>query len=241
MFGRAKLAELAAEFLGAGFLTYAMVAALTKGSLPAAWAAGLVFVVGILWFGRGHFNPAVTVGFWTAGKIKTLRAVAYIIMQILGAFAAIQLFYYISGNHLDAGDPDFKAAGLVSELLGAFVLAMSLAVAVFRKFTLAQKAAIAGLGVALGVLVAGSAASLGLINPAVALTLFGVGSGVWGVYVVGPVVGAIVAVNLYALLFDDERVAFKSAVKKAEVKVSGKSTSTKRVTANKKSTKKSKK
>jgi len=221
MFSRKNIAEVTAELLGAGFFTYALLAALTKGSLPAAWAAGLAVAVGIFWFGRisgAHFNPAVTIGFWTAGKIKTLKGIAFIAAQVLGAFAAVQLFQWVTGSPLHASSPDFKSAGLVSEMLGMFIWAFAVAAVVYRKYLAGLAAAAVGLAVVLGVLV-GGANAVGFLNPATALTVLGVGSGVWGIYVVGPVVGAIVAVNLYALLFDDERASFRTAVKAAEASV----------------------
>ncbi|MGB4758998.1 MAG: aquaporin [Candidatus Saccharimonadales bacterium] len=216
MFGRAKLAAVTAEFLGTGLLTLAVLTAATRGAIPAAFAAGLTLAVGVLIFGKvsgAHFNPAITLGFWTAGKVKTLKAIAYVAVQVLGAYAAFKLFEYLTGNPLNTGSGEFSGRGLTAEAIGTFVLALAVAVAVYRKYTSAQAAATIGGGIALGVVVA-SAGSIGFINPAIGLSVLGFDSWVWGIYVVGPIVGAIVGVNLYALLFDDERVAFKAAVAK---------------------------
>lgn len=214
MFGRAKVAAITAEFLGTGILTFAVLIALTKGTVPAAFAAGLAVALGVLFFGKvsgAYFNPAVTLGFWTAGKIKTLKAIIFIAAQVVGAFAAFKLFEYVTGNPINANDGDFSGKGLTAEALGAFVLTFAVAVAVFRKYAAGISAAVVGVALAVGVLL-GSAGAIGFLNPALALSILGVGSWVWGIYVVGPIIGGIIAVNLYALLFDDERKAFKEAV-----------------------------
>lgn len=234
MFARAKLAAVAAEFLGTGMLTFAVLTAATRGAIPAAFAAGLSLVIGVLFFAKvsgAHFNPAITLGFWTAGKVKTLKAIVYIAAQMLGAYGAFKLFEYITGNPLNTGSGEFNARGLTAEAIGTFVLAFAVAVAVFRKYTVGQAAATIGAGIAVGVVIA-SAGSIGFINPAIGLSVLGFDSWVWGIYVVGPIVGAIVAVNLYALLFDDERAAFKAALAKekaakAAAKVSSAKTETK--------------
>jgi hypothetical protein len=36
----------------------------------------------------GHFNPAVTIGLWSAGRRATSDGVLYIIAQVVGAIAA---------------------------------------------------------------------------------------------------------------------------------------------------------
>jgi glycerol uptake facilitator-like aquaporin len=94
---------------------------------------------------------------------------------------------------------------MVAEAVGALVLSFGWAAAVFNRYTVGLKSASVGLGYALGMVVA-SSASIGLINPGVALadrawTIWG--SAGWGTYVLGPVLGALVGVNLYAWLFAD--------------------------------------
>jgi aquaporin Z len=37
----------------------------------------------------GHFNPATTLTFWRLGKMRTRDAVAYVVMQLLGAVAGV--------------------------------------------------------------------------------------------------------------------------------------------------------
>src|SRR5208282_1210632 len=43
----------------------------------------------------GHFNPAITIGFWVTKRIGTLSAIFYWIAQLLGATAAAYLIKFI--------------------------------------------------------------------------------------------------------------------------------------------------
>ena len=55
-----------------------------------ALAHALVLGVMVSSFGHisgGHFNPAVTISVWVAGKIETARAGVYIVAQLVGATA----------------------------------------------------------------------------------------------------------------------------------------------------------
>lgn len=221
MFSRTKVAALAAEFLGTGILTYAVLAAVTRQSIPAAFAVGLTLAVIVFFFAKtsgAHFNPAITLGFWTAGKIKTLQAVAFIAVQVAAAFAALRLFEYVTAQPLSVPDGTFSGRGLTAEILGTFVLAFGVAAATFRKYTNSQAAGIVGTSIAIAVLLA-STASIAFINPALAIAILGTDSWVWGIYVVGPIIGAIAAINMYVLLFDDERKSLHLAVQAVTTEV----------------------
>lgn len=89
-FGGCGAAVLAAAFpvLGIGFLGVALAFGLTVLSM--AYAVGHV--------SGGHFNPAVTVGLWAAGRFKTTDIVPYVIAQVVGAIAAAALLYVIASG-----------------------------------------------------------------------------------------------------------------------------------------------
>lgn len=202
MLERKKIAMILAEFLGTAILT-AVVLAVSKSNLGytyfVALAAGLVIAAGTLVFGAAsgaHFNPVVTIGLWTARRVKTLPAIAYVAAQLLGGFVAYLLFAYLVDNKFqNAGE--FNSRVLVAEAVGAFVFSMGWAAAVYNKLESAKAAFVVGASLALGIMVA-SIASAGYLNPAVAL---GAKSWVWGTYVLGPILGGIIGFNLYALLF----------------------------------------
>ncbi len=89
-FGGCGAAVLAAAFpaLGIGFLGVAFAFGLTV--LTMAYAVGHI--------SGGHFNPAVTVGLWTAGRCKTGHVVPYIIAQVIGAIAAAAVLWFIASG-----------------------------------------------------------------------------------------------------------------------------------------------
>ena len=91
--------KLIAEAIGAFTLIFAgagsiiVSAGTSQGSnlVPIALAHGLaigLMVVALGHISGGHFNPAVTIGFWVTRRIETVLGVAYIIAQLVGAIVA---------------------------------------------------------------------------------------------------------------------------------------------------------
>jgi len=196
-----KAAALIAEFLGTTLLVMvALVMSETTGvSYFIATSLALALGVIVLFFGPvsgAHVNPAITFGMWTARKMGTLRAAAYIVAQLLGGLAAWQLYEYLTDKTLPAKTVAFSTPVLVAEIIGTAVLAMAITAAVSRKYTTGMTAAAAGTGIFTGILVAATA-SAAFINPAIALGLRSWSS----VYVLGPLVGGLIGVNLYVWLF----------------------------------------
>ena len=78
-FGGCGAAVISAGFpqLGIGFLGVALAFGLTV--LTMAYAVGHI--------SGGHFNPAVTLGLWSAGRVPGRDLVPYIVAQVLGAIA----------------------------------------------------------------------------------------------------------------------------------------------------------
>jgi aquaporin Z len=226
MFGRRKIATLAAEFLGTGVLTL-LILSVQRSTIGVpffvALAAGLTLTLMVFSLGTTlttHLNPAITIGTWTARRINTVTAVLYIAMQLLGAWAAYGLYTYYVGNSLQPVGGHFTTKILVAEAVGTGVFAFGWAAATMRGLTAASNAAFAGLAYMLGI-VAASSAAIGLLNPAVAL---GVRAWVWGTYVLGPVIGAVIGINLYGYLFAETTVAAATAT--AATGASAKTTAT---------------
>ena len=202
MLERRKIAMVAAEFLGTGILT-AVVLAVASSSVPytyfIALVAGLALAGGTLVFGPAsgaHFNPVVTIGLWTARRIKALPAIVYVAAQLLGGMAAYALYTYLKKDSLD-GVGEYDPRVLIAEATGAFIFALGWAATVYHKLDTGKSAFVIAASFVVGVLVA-STVSAGLINPAVAL---GTQNWVWGTYVLGPILGGIIGFNLYALVF----------------------------------------
>lgn len=205
MFTRQKVAALVGEFLGAGVLTL-LILSVQRSTIGVpffvAIAAGLAvalmsFAVGGI--SGGHFNPAITLGFWTARRVTTARAVLYVAAQLLGAWLAYALYTFFVNNTLQNIGGHYSGRVLAAEAVGAGIFSFGFAATVYQGFSRAAAASFCGLALLVGI-VAASSASLGLLNPAVAL---GVRAWVWGTYVLGPILGAIVGINLYALLFTE--------------------------------------
>ncbi len=91
----------AAEFLGTFWLVFggcgtAVFAAQHVGFAGVAAAFGLTVLTGAYTFGHvsgGHFNPAVSIGLWTGGRFAGKDLIPYIIAQVLGAIAAAGILY----------------------------------------------------------------------------------------------------------------------------------------------------
>ena len=170
-----------------------------------------------------------------------MRTIAYLAVQFLAALAAWRLYEYFTQRTLKM---------LQHHLTGVFnagALRINFGVifagVVTEKLSGYQAAATVGIGLFLGATVAGLA-SAGLINPAVAL-----GTRSFDVnYLVGPIVGAIVGMNLFVYAINpalkslaaseskDSKVEASSSAKKVVAKPAKKAT-TKKSTA-KKTTKK---
>src|SRR5437867_6252802 len=89
--GGCGAAVLTAGFpgLGIGFLGVAFAFGLTV--LTMAYAVGHI--------SGGHFNPAVTIGLWSAGRCANKHVIPYIIAQVIGAIvAAFVLWVMASGK-----------------------------------------------------------------------------------------------------------------------------------------------
>jgi glycerol uptake facilitator-like aquaporin len=207
-FNRAGVGALLAEFLGTAILvSVALVLTETTAvSYFIATSLAVTLAAIVLAFGGvsgSHVNPAITFGMWTARRIGTLRAVGYIAAQMLGGLAAWQLYQYLVNKPLPTKTVHFDTHVWVAELIGTFILALGFSAAISRVLDALQSAAVYSAALFVGIIVA-SVGSAGLLNPAMAL---GVRS--WGtVYLLGPLVGGLLGVNLYYLLFAPEESRF---------------------------------
>src|ERR1700686_1650 len=218
--------KLFAEFLGTFAVVFFGVGAVCAdrflqtsggiGLLGIALASGLAMAIMVSALGHisgGHFNPAITIGFWVTKRIGTLDAFLYWAAQILGGIAAAFLLRSIipeeTWRAVALGTPsllrDFPVlSAMVLEGVVSFFL-----VVVFFATAVADRGsfrAIAGFGIGLtmplGALVIGPFTGAAM-NPARA---FGpaVASHHWanqGVYWIGPLAGGFLAGLLYNSLY----------------------------------------
>ncbi|HVG75146.1 MAG TPA: aquaporin [Thermoleophilaceae bacterium] len=172
---------------------------------------GLVQTLGLI--SGGHFNPAVTVAITVLRRIKPADAAIYIIAQLGGAVAGALLTKALlldEGKDVNYGTPSVSniidgniLPGMVVEALGTFFLVWVIVGVAVNPRALNEWAALSiGTALGMGVMVLAPLTGAGF-NPA---RSFGPAlvSGAWGgadtfilVYVVAPVIGAIVACAFY--------------------------------------------
>ncbi len=106
VFGGCGSAVIAAAYpqLGIGFVGVSFAFGLTVLSM--AYAVGHI--------SGGHFNPAVTLGLWSAGRCANKHVLPYIIVQVVAAVAAAAVLWLIA-----SGKPDWVPAGFASNGYGA--------------------------------------------------------------------------------------------------------------------------
>lgn len=211
MFSRARVAPVLAEYLGAAILV--LVAIVMAQTTAVSWFLGtslaITMVAVYMFFARvsgAHVNPAITFGMWTARKITTLRGVAYIAAQLLGALTAWQLYEYFTGRTLSTHSSNFSTPAWLAEAVGTFVLALAFTAALNKALDVLHSGVGIGFAFFAGILIA-TTASTGFANPAISLGLRN-----WSaVTILGPLLGALVGVNLYNWFFTDG-VTFRRTV-----------------------------
>ena len=221
----AYLAELIGTLLLVFFVTSVVVLFVSTGSqaqfgsdfaviglVHAFLLFGLIVMFGVV--SGGHFNPAVTLAAAAIKRIAPIDAVIYILAQlsggVLGAllakallldegrathYGAAQVSGLLAGNF----------AGSIVEAVGTFCLVLVILAAVYSKKSVKDWAPLA-IGTTLGFIVmVGGPLTGGSFNPArwFGPALVGNSFGdVWP-YLVGPIVGALLAAFGYKLLVLD--------------------------------------
>jgi MIP family channel proteins len=220
----AYLAELIGTLLLVFFVCSVVVLFVSTGAQPqfgtdfaviglvhAFLLFGLIVMFGVV--SGGHFNPAVTIAAAAIRRIAPLDAVIYILAQLSGGVLGALL---AKGLLLDEGRATHYGAAQVSgilagnfagsivEAVGTFCLVLVILAAVYSEKSFKEWAPLA-IGTTLGFIVmVGGPLTGGSFNPA---RWFGpalVGNewgGVWP-YIVGPLVGALLAAVVYRFVLE---------------------------------------
>jgi MIP family channel proteins len=220
---RAYVAELIGTFGLVLFIVMVLTTATTglHGNSPNFAVIGLVHAFALMLLvaalgavSGGHFNPAVTVGMFSTRRIGLLDACAYVVMQLAGAVLAVLLVKALMNSAAAAahfGAPKVTTGqfldgsavkGLVAEAAGTFFLMWAvMATAANPRGNRTLAPFVIGAALGLGVMCIAPLTGAGL-NPARAF-----GPALWGgfgpagdwilAFVVGPVVGAVLAAQLY--------------------------------------------
>ena len=218
--------KLIAEFLGTFALIFFGAGSICadqylhgaggSGLLGIALAHGLAIGIMVSAMGHisgGHFNPAVTIGFWVTKRLNTVDTLLYWVAQLVGAIAAAFLLKAVipedTWRAVALGTPELARdfplwAGMTLEAVTTFFLVLVVfATAVDEKGAFRSISGFGiGLTITLGILVASPLTGAALnparfFGPALAATH-------WahqGVYWVGPLAGGFVAGLLYDSLY----------------------------------------
>src|SRR6202166_439909 len=218
--------KLFAEFLGTFAVVFFGVGAVCAdrylqssggiGLLGIALASGLAMAIMVSSLGHisgGHFNPAVSIGFWVTKRIGTLEVFLYWAAQLLGGIAAAFLLKAIipeeTWRAVALGTPELvrdfsRLSAMILEAVATFFLVFVVfATAVDERGAFRSIAGFGiGLTITLGYLVIGPLTGAAM-NPARA---FGPALASnhwtnWGVYWIGPLAGGFLAGLLYDALY----------------------------------------
>lgn len=225
--------KLIGEFIGTFTITFIAVGSICAdqylgaanqtriGPLGIALAYGLAYAVTIVALGHisgGHFNPAVTIGFWVVKRLGTFQTITYSIVQLLAASVAASLVRIIipetTWRPVALGAPvlaqDFTRlhAMALEAVLTFFVVFIVFAAAGHDVDSAPRhvEGLAVGLVIVMGVLFGGPFTGAAM-NPARA---FGpaLAAPHWqnqGVYWVGTLFGGIIAAFLYERLFPTDQ------------------------------------
>lgn len=180
-------------------------------------AFGIVIAAAIYIFGPvsgAHFNPAVTIALWVSKRFPTKDLIPYLVAQFVGAtLGAATIFVMLGSKGATVGGlgapgafPGMTLTGVfIAELVGTFILMLTI-----MGIAVDKRAPQGWAGLMIGLIVAGLIITMGNIsgqgiNPARSFGPIFVDSLVGGpngwsviwIYLVAPIIGAILAVWLY--------------------------------------------
>jgi aquaporin Z len=163
----------------------------------------------------GHYNPAVTLGVLMSGRGKiTLKdSVMYWMVQIVGAFLAALLYYILIGNTFAPAHA--PGVAIWKALIVEFIFTFALVSVVLNVATTKKAAGNSYFGLAIGFTVlvaayAGGSISGGAFNPAVGIgpiLMDAINGGPIKnivLYIVGPLLGGVVASFIFRITNQDE-------------------------------------
>jgi aquaporin Z len=229
--------NLVAEFLGTFVLVLGGVGAAVftagfpdtgVGILGVSLAFGLTVLCMAYAVGHisgGHFNPAVSLGLWAAGRFEGGGLVPYILAQIAGGVAGAGAVFLIAGGQAGGGSAALRLAGASNGFglhspgrygLTAVMTAEAIATFVFLIIIIgatSKKAAPGFAGMAIGLAltlihIVTIPISNTSVNPARSIAAAVFAGGGWPlnqlwVFIVFPIVGALVAGLLYRVALED--------------------------------------
>lgn len=127
---------LVAAVLGAALVSFSALGG-GSGILGVAIAVGLA-VMGMAYamgpISGGHFNPAVTLGLWSAGRFEVKDVIPYIIAQVIGGVLAGLFFYILLSSKADFVAGGFASNGFAEHSPAGFSLVAALLAEIVQTF-----------------------------------------------------------------------------------------------------------
>jgi len=208
-------AEVFGTFMLVGIGTGALIGIKQAGEpfiIGVSLAFGLALITALYSVARvsgGHFNPVVTLAMFLDRRIGLTDAAGYVVSQALGAFLASGAFAIVL-NRAAVADSATGLGGGISEFEGFIAESVFTLMFVFAILVLSRSQAptkFLGMGAALAAVhMLGIPFTGASVNPARSFAPALVGdawSGFW-VYVIGPVVGAVIAWVLYKVIVEGD-------------------------------------
>ena len=189
---------IGAESYGSA-LTLAM-----KALAPGMMVMGIIFFMGTI--SGAHLNPAVTLAFAARGNFPWIRVPGYIVAQLLGAVLASLVLQWMFGGIMNGATEPAKGVGLGVAVLTEALLTLGLVSVILGTASGARNVGINGalaVGAYIGLVSVWAAPVTGAsMNPARSFAPELVGGDLthYWVYLVGPLVGAMVAVGFEWIL-----------------------------------------
>ncbi|MFZ1854892.1 MAG: aquaporin [Candidatus Nanopelagicales bacterium] len=189
---------IGAEVFGSE-LTLAM-----KALAPGMMVMGIIFFMGTI--SGAHLNPVVTLAFAVRGNFPWLRVPGYIIAQLVGAILASLVLQWMFGNIIAGATEPAPAVSLWVAMLTEALLTLGLVSVILGTASGARNVGINGaiaVGTYIGLVsVWGAPVSGASMNPARSFAPMLVGADLtnYWIYLVGPLVGAMVAVGFEYIL-----------------------------------------
>jgi MIP family channel proteins len=220
----AYLAELIGTLLLVFFISSAIVLFVSTGSqaqfgsdfaviglVHAFLLFGLIVMFGVV--SGGHFNPVVTLAAVAIRRIKPIDGAIYVLAQLSGGVLGALLCKALledEGRATNYGAAEVSGllagnfAGSIVEAIGTFCLVLVILAAVYSRKSLKDWAPLA-IGTTLGFIVmVGAPLTGGAFNPArwFGPALIGNDFGGTWPYLVGPIVGALLAAAVYRFVLE---------------------------------------
>ena len=226
VFGGCGAAVVSAAFpqLGIGFTGVAFAFGLTV--LTMAYAVGHI--------SGGHFNPAVTLGLWSAGRCANKHVVPYIVVQLIGAIAGAAVLWFIAsgkpgwvpGGFASNGYADLSPAhfGVAACFVAEFLLTFFFLLIIIGTTSKGAATGFAGIPIGLALTLI-HLVSIPITNTSVnparstgpALFAGGAYIGQLWLFWIAPIAGAMVAGVLCRILYEDSSIAETIVVEERRV------------------------